>query len=55
MDYNLITLVVVFFIMLIIGSMLNILFKTTSKINWIITLLLSIGLSIIFTALFNFN
>ncbi|WP_166669568.1 hypothetical protein [Paenisporosarcina antarctica] len=53
MDYNFISLVGVFIVMLIIGSILNILLKTTSKINWMMTLIFSMFLSIVFTTLFN--
>ena len=55
MDYNIISLVGVFIVMLIIGSILNILLKTTSKLNWMMLLAFSMFFSIIFTALLNSN
>ncbi|SMF35248.1 hypothetical protein SAMN06296056_102988 [Priestia filamentosa] len=41
----------VFFIMIVISSFLNIIFKLTEKKDWIISLLLSIVLSIIIVAI----
>ncbi|MDG5472052.1 hypothetical protein P6709_09840 [Jeotgalibacillus sp. ET6] len=55
MDFNSVSLIGVFLIMLAISSVLNILLKTTSKLNWIVTFLFCISFSVVFTALFNTN
>ena len=55
MDYNFMSLVGVFIVMLIIGSILNILLKTTSKLNWMMLLAFSMFFSILFTAILNSN
>ncbi|WP_347860916.1 hypothetical protein U0355_09415 [Salimicrobium sp. PL1-032A] len=51
MDYNLVMILIVFLVCFFISSTMNILLKTTGKKDWIITLLLSIGLSIIIVPL----
>lgn len=41
----------IFFVCLLISSMLNLLFKKTEKRDWLITLLISVGFSIIIVPL----
>ncbi|WP_245688092.1 hypothetical protein [Salimicrobium halophilum] len=47
MDYNLVMILIVFVVCFFISSTMNILLKTTSKRDWLMTLLISIGLSLI--------
>ncbi len=50
------TIIMIFFVFLVsicIGSVLNILLKTTKKRDWLITILISLGLSIIIVPLLN--
>ncbi|MEV5111935.1 hypothetical protein MRBL20_000010 [Peribacillus frigoritolerans] len=53
-DYlELIMVLVVFLVCICISSVLNILFKLTKKRDWLITFLISLGLSIIIAPLLN--
>lgn len=53
-DYlKLIMVLVVFLVCICISSVLNILFKLTKKRDWLITFLISLGLSIIIAPLLN--
>ncbi|MDZ5712710.1 hypothetical protein [Jeotgalibacillus haloalkalitolerans] len=52
MDSSLIAILVFFVVMMIISSSVNILLKTTSKMDWVVTLLVSLGFSIVFTGVF---
>lgn len=42
-----------FLVCICIGSLLNILLKTTKKRDWLVTILISLGLSIIIVPLLN--
>lgn len=50
---SLIMVLFVFLVCIFIGSILNILLKTTKKRDWLITFLISLGLSIIIVPLLN--
>ncbi|UOQ49641.1 hypothetical protein MUN88_06055 [Gracilibacillus caseinilyticus] len=50
-DFSLVMVIFVFLVCMAIGSTLNILFKMTMKRDWLITLLISIGLSIVIVPL----
>lgn len=50
---ELIMVLVVFLVCICISSVLNVLFKLTKKRDWLITFLISLGLSIIIAPLLN--
>lgn len=52
---SLIMVMFVFFVCIIIGSVLNLLLKTTKKRDWIIILFIRLGVSIIIVPLLNTN
>ncbi|WP_166786796.1 hypothetical protein [Jeotgalibacillus salarius] len=55
MPFDLVAIIFTFVVMFLIGSILNILLKTTSKLDWSMTLLISLGLAIVFVGILNSN
>ncbi|MBM7578082.1 hypothetical protein JOD21_000739 [Jeotgalibacillus terrae] len=55
MSYSAVALILTFVVMFLIGASLNILLKTTSKLDWGMTLLISMGVSIVFVGIFESN